>query len=110
MIETNIIAVDFDGTLCKNKYPEIGEPNTTVIDALLRRQKYGTKIILWTCRRGKYLKAAVKWCKEHGIVFDAVNRNLPEMRKAFKNDTRKVFANEYWDDKAVNLQSILLGF
>ena len=21
-----IIAVDFDGTLCENKYPEIGEP------------------------------------------------------------------------------------
>lgn len=23
-----IIAVDFDGTLCENKWPEIGEPNT----------------------------------------------------------------------------------
>lgn len=102
MGETNIIAVDFDGTLCENKYPEIGKPNKTVIDALLLRQKDGAKIILWTCRCGKYLKAAVKWCKEHGIVFDAVNRNLPEMRKSFKNDSRKVFAREYWDDRAVN--------
>ena len=26
-MENNIIAVDFDGTLCENKYPEIGESN-----------------------------------------------------------------------------------
>ena len=25
-----IIAVDFDGTLCENKWPEIGEPNTAI--------------------------------------------------------------------------------
>lgn len=25
-----IIAVDFDGTLCENKYPEIGEPVTVI--------------------------------------------------------------------------------
>ena len=27
----NIIAVDFDGTLCTNKYPDIGEPNKNLI-------------------------------------------------------------------------------
>ena len=26
-----IIAVDFDGTLCENKYPEIGEPVTCLL-------------------------------------------------------------------------------
>lgn len=28
MMYNQIIAVDFDGTLCENKWPEIGEPNT----------------------------------------------------------------------------------
>ena len=26
-MKQNIIAVDFDGTLCENKWPEIGEAN-----------------------------------------------------------------------------------
>lgn len=30
-----IIAVDFDGTLCENKWPEIGEPNTELIGYLI---------------------------------------------------------------------------
>ena len=30
-INWNIIAVDFDGTLCENKYPKIGEPNEQII-------------------------------------------------------------------------------
>jgi hypothetical protein len=34
-----IIAVDFDGTLCENKWPEIGEPNTELIGYLIMMQK-----------------------------------------------------------------------
>lgn len=33
----NIIAVDFDGTLCTNKYPDIGEPNKNLI-AYLKKE------------------------------------------------------------------------
>ena len=32
MIDAKIIAVDFDGTLCEDRWPEIGEPNQEVID------------------------------------------------------------------------------
>lgn len=97
-----IIAVDFDGCLCENAWPDIGEARQDVIDALLSRQKTGAKIILWTCRVGERLDAAVRWCAEHGIAFDAVNENLPVNIAAFGNDCRKIFADEYWDDKAVN--------
>ena len=34
MREFNIIAVDFDGTLCTDCYPEIGEPNDFLIAML----------------------------------------------------------------------------
>lgn len=34
-----IIAVDFDGTLCENKWPEIGEPNTELISYLIEMRK-----------------------------------------------------------------------
>ncbi|UWO24065.1 hypothetical protein [Marvinbryantia formatexigens] len=94
-----IIAVDFDGTLCENKYPEIGEPRRNVIDYVKTRREHGDKIILWTCRVGEMLENAVKWCAERGLKFDAVNANLPEVIESFGGDTRKIFANEYIDDR-----------
>lgn len=95
-----IIAVDFDGTLCENKWPEIGEPNTELIGYLIMMQKtVGAKIILWTCRIGEMLDRAVNWCSEHGLEFDAVNENLPHIIERFGSDTRKIFANMYIDDR-----------
>lgn len=97
-----IIAVDFDGCLCENAWPDIGEAKQDVIDALLLRQKQGAKIILWTCRVGERLDDAVRWCAERGLSFDTINENLPSIIATFGNDCRKVFADEYWDDKACN--------
>jgi len=97
-----IIAVDFDGCLVENKYPEIGEKIWQVFEALVMEQIWnGAKVILWTCRRGEHLTAAVKWCAVHGLRLDAVNESLPETIKEFGGDSRKVFAHEYWDDRAV---------
>lgn len=98
-MENNIIAVDFDGTLCDNKWPEIGMPNEELIEYLKKRQTNGEKLILWTNRVGNRLDEAVKWSAEKGLVFDAVNENLPEIVEAFGVDSRKIFANEYIDDR-----------
>lgn len=98
-----IIAVDFDGTLCANCYPDIGSAKERLIDFLkIRKNKYGDKIILWTCRVGKHLDDAVAWCNEHGLYFDAVNENLPEIIEKFGGDTRKIFANYYIDDGVID--------
>ena len=97
-----IIAVDFDGTLCENKYPSAGEPNTPLLDALRSLKKDDkAEIILWTCRTGKELDFAVEWCKKRGLIFDAVNENLPRIIKQFGGDNRKVFANIYIDDACI---------
>lgn len=95
------IAIDFDGCLCVNKYPEIGEPILHVIDEAKKQQAAGAGLILWTCRQGKELEEAVAACEKCGLRFDAVNENLPSWKEFFENDTRKVGANEYWDDRAV---------
>lgn len=95
-----VIAVDFDGTLCINKWPAIGEPNYDVINYLKKERLGGNKIILWTCRVGDRLIEAIEWCKEQGLEFDAVNRNLPEAITEFGDDPRKIFAHEYIDDQA----------
>lgn len=104
-MNSKIIAVDFDGTLCENKWPEIGEPNEELIEYLCDRQKNGDKLILWTCRADEKLQKAVEWCEDKGLVFNAVNENLPEIIESFGSDTRKIFANEYIDDKNRNIAS-----
>lgn len=105
-----IIAVDFDGTLCECRYPEIGEPNVALIDQLKQMQSGGTKLILWTCRTDEHLDAAVQWCVLHGLVFDAINENIPEMVEYWGNDGRKVFADIYIDDKMVNNPNYCVPF
>ena len=47
-VYAKVIAVDFDGTLCVSKWPEIGEPNMAIVQRLLRRQQEGARLILWT--------------------------------------------------------------
>lgn len=95
-----IIGVDFDGTLAvtKGTYPKIQKPIQEVIDYILEEQKKGAYLILVTMREGDVLDQAVKWCREQGIEFDAVNDNLPHMKEFFKNNPRKIFCNEYLDD------------
>lgn len=104
-----IIAVDFDGTLCENIFPEIGQPNQELIDYLQTRKKDGDRLILWTCRVGENLNKAVKWAGEHGLIFDAINKNLPDVIERFGSDTRKIFANKYIDDKNILVSFCRLG-
>lgn len=98
-MKKKIIAVDFDGTLCESKWPEIGEANLELMWWLRVQQATGAKIILWTCRVGRMLDEAIAWCHEHGLIFDAVNTNLPEIIEKFGSDSRKIFADFYIDDK-----------
>ena len=99
-MDFKIIAVDFDGTLCENKFPQIGAANVTLINHLKHCRAKGDKLILWTCRVDEMLDAAVNWCAKQGLEFDAINENLPEVLELYGSDTRKIYAHEYIDDKA----------
>lgn len=99
-----VIAIDFDGCLCEDMWPGIGEPNLDVIYSAQQKQRDGAALILWTCRCGDLLSDAVEWCKEHGLIFDSINENLPERLEYYKGvESRKISADEYWDDKAVHM-------
>jgi len=104
------LAVDFDGTLCEHKFPEIGEPKENVIKAIRAFAAAGTKIILHTCRDDfegghytGYLTAALMWCQVHAIPIDAVNENPWE---TFGRG--KMYADRYIDDRAVNVDDLHL--
>lgn len=95
------IAVDFDGCLCSDAWPEIGAPNWDVIIRARQEQQAGAGLILWTCREGELLNQAVEACARWGLQFDAINESLPEWVEFYGNQPRKVGATEYWDDKGV---------
>lgn len=74
------IAVDFDGTLCKHRYPEIGEPLSLGIEFLKDLQKKGAKLYLDTMRSGKELEEAITWCKARGLEFDSIGPHKSQFR------------------------------
>lgn len=95
-----IRAIDFDGTLFENKWPGIGEPNLELIKYLINCRLHGDKLILWTCRSGEHLIDAVCACHKVGLQFDAINENLPETLEWAGSDSRKIYADVYYDDRA----------
>ena len=96
-----IIAVDFDGTLCYSNWPELGEPNLSLINQLKKWKNKGHKLILWTCRANEALCNAVNWCRQYGLEFDAVNDNLQEIVNYYGNNSRKITCDWYIDDRAL---------
>ena len=112
-----IIAIDFDDTLFQYVPPadgspdysgrpgSIGAPNHAILFRAKQRRANGDQLILWTCREGKALDEAVEICRLHGLEFDAVNQNLPNMCPEGQwPDSRKIKADEYWDDRAVKIR------
>ena len=95
-----IMAVDFDGTLVTDKFPEIGAEREKFCSFIRILQKMGVKSILWTSRTGSALREAIEWCEDHDLHFDAINENLPEVIELTGGiDTRKVYADIYFDDR-----------
>lgn len=93
-----ILAVDFDGTIVENKYPEIGKELPFAITTLKRLQKEQQhQIILWTRREGKLLDEAINFCRERGLEFYAVNQDNPDDEQG--NGPRKLEADLFIDDR-----------
>jgi len=90
------IAVDFDNTICFEKYPGIGDPIPFALETLRDYVKDGHKLILYTLRSGKPLLDAVSFLKENGVELYAVNNNLSQNHWTA---SRKVFAHVYIDDR-----------
>jgi len=95
------IAVDFDGTIVENKFPEIGKEKLFAIETLKMLQKKQHKLILWTFRHGKKLDEAVEFCRERGLEFYAVNNSHPDEVFDPKSASRKINADIFIDDRNI---------
>jgi len=101
-MSSRIIAIDFDGTIVKDQFPEIGEMVDKAKENILKLKKDGYTIIIWTCRSGVEFAKAVQWLAENGIKYDQINESCPKnVAKYDGRDTRKVYADIYIDDKGL---------
>lgn len=106
--DIRVAAIDFDGTLfTEDKFPEVGSPLHKNIEYVKYLKENGVQLILWTNREGKLLEDAVEACKSVGIEFDAVNQNLQWRIDYYGSDCRKIGADIYFDDKALDLNKFL---
>lgn len=77
-----IIAVDFDGTCVKHRYPMVGEDVDGAVSVLKELVRKGHKIILYTMRSGDTLDNAISWFIDNDIELWGINRN-PELKKCY---------------------------
>ncbi len=98
LIDSKIIAVDFDGTIVTDRYPKIGKPLPFAIQTLQMLQKDGHRLVLWTVRKGKTLEEAVGFCKQQGIEFYSVNQNYEGEEQGAGG---KINADIFIDDRNV---------
>lgn len=98
-----IIAVDFDGILCENKFPDIGKPYYDMISFIRQLIDEGHEVVLWTSRTGDRLTEAAMWCEDRGLHFCAVNENAPsnlaQYLAEYPTPSPKVYADLYLEDR-----------
>ncbi len=100
MSKETIIAIDFDNTISRKPFPEVGDAVPQAFRWLKEFQNAGAKLFLWTIRSHTpkdFLTAAVEFCKDNGIEFWGINEN-PEQDWS---DSNKQHANIFIDDLAI---------
>ena len=95
-----VIAIDFDGTIVTNKYPNIGYLKRNAKEVINKLYDEGHDIIINSCRQGREEREMVEFLIDNEIKFDEVNENLCYRIEEYENDCRKIGADVYIDDKA----------
>lgn len=96
-----VLAVDYDLTLDLAPWPAVGRLAPGAKEAMLHFKAQGHTLIVWTCRSGKEMEAALAFLREAGVPFDYANENTPELIALYGCDCRKISADLYLDDRAV---------
>lgn len=97
-----IFAVDFDGTIVENRYPDIGPLILEAREAMRLMKDHGHTVIVWTCREGARLAEMIAFLDANNVPYDHVNDHAPWMKSVFKNNPRKIYADYYIDDHNIS--------
>lgn len=61
------VAVDFDGVLCRPRWPSVGEEMPGAFDFLHWLATQDCKRVLWSCRESSALAIALSWLAVRGF-------------------------------------------
>jgi hypothetical protein len=100
-LRKKVIAIDFDGTIAVDDYPNVGPEISGAIDSIKEIQSLGVDTVLWTCRGGVPLDNALSWLSERGVEFEFVNENTTTELDFWGTNPRKIAADIYIDDRVV---------
>lgn len=93
-----IIIIDFDNTIVKGMYPDIGYVFPLAAEVIAGWKKDGHSILIDTCRAGRYEGLAVESLIKNKIPFNYVNCNLPSSIIKYGMDCRKLSGDLRIDD------------
>lgn len=97
-----IIALDFDHTVVISDFPHILRLRRFAKWAINNLHKSGLfYIIIWTCRCEEHEGQAYAYLLQNDISFDSINKQHPQFVKFYGNDTRKISADIYIDDRGL---------
>jgi len=92
-----LFAVDMDGVLCKGEFwgEEEPEPQIKVIEYFNSLYKKGGHIIIYTARNPKLYPETQNWLDKYGVMYHGIAM------------MKKIGADVYVDDKALNLEDVI---
>jgi len=96
-----VIAIDFDLTICDSKYPLLGDRIKGAKKYINKLHAEGYGIVINTCRTDTEAHMAIEWLDDHGINYHYFNCNFPYRIDQYRQDCRKISADLYIDDKQI---------
>lgn len=98
-------AIDFDGTIAYDAYPNIGRLIPGAKETMLKIKELGGEIVIWTCRTDQWATDAVNFLNMHNIPYDKFNKPFDEHVNIYGGDnSRKIYADCYIDDRSLHFQ------
>jgi ribonucleotide monophosphatase NagD (HAD superfamily) len=95
-------AIDFDGTIAYDAYPEIGDLIPGAKETMEKIKELGGSIIIWTCRSGEHEELVKKYLHENNIPYDKFNEPFDENLAIYGGENpRKCFSDVYIDDRCI---------
>ena len=113
MVEKTPIVIDFDGTICEHKFPDIGEPNAWRKRGAGNFKEAGYRIIIHTCRTASYWKGIIPgnqpkliegFMKYHKLPYDTIWMPDQPIGVAYIDDKAIRFENN-WKAIVENIQN-----
>lgn len=96
-----VLAIDFDNTIANTTYPKINGLIKNSKKYINKLYDDGWYIIINTCRCGEFEEAAKVFLDINNIKYNNINQHCPRLIELYKEDTRKMSADFYIDDKNI---------